>query len=146
MDKRTFAGITFKPTKTGAVRWSQVAKMLRSGRVECTWWTPSNPQSTVSEASSVLRQVEITGRPSRCRVGQHGNYDNPRYKGQRFVQLTFHSNSFVTLYDLSELSEPADGTEVDEAVECEACVGCEVQEDDPPAIVLKGGLRLVVSN
>lgn len=136
MEKQTFAGITFKPTKYGLVRWSQVEMMLRSGQVECTWWTLRCSQNTVSEASAILRQVEVTGRPSPCSVGRHGAYGNPRYQRQPYIRIHFNSNSFATMYDLSKLPELADGTEV---VEVEACVGCE----EPPAF---GKLYLVVSN
>lgn len=102
-----------------------------------------DPQNTVSEASSVLNQAEAIGNPE-CSVGQHQAYGNPRYNGQRCIKVNFQGYLFVTLYDLAELPEQADGTEVDEEA-CEACVGCEGHVE-PPAIVTKGHLRLVIDN
>lgn len=139
--RHIFAGITFKPTKTGAVRWTTVKKMLDRGKVECYWYSRdgSNHLGTIE---SVLRQEARTG-TDRCYLSENTDYGNPRYAHKRFIRVRFHSNSFATIYDLADLPELADGTEVEEV---EACVGCDTVAEDPPALVEKGGLRLVVSN
>ena len=139
--RHTFAGITFKPTKTGTVRWSTVAKILRKGQVECYWYSRDG-SNVLGSPESVLKMARKIGSDWNY-LGEHAEYGNPRYAHKRFIRVSFHSNSFVTLYDLADLPELADGSEVDEV---EACVGCDSVAEDPPALVEKGGLRLVVSN
>lgn len=148
----TFAGVVFKPTKNGVVRWTTVQKMLESGKVECTWYNYDDHQTETgmspSTAQNVLGQVEMF-EAERCYISENGpNGGNPRYSSLRYICVRIHTNMFATIYDLADLPELADGTEVEEVeVEaCEACVGCDVVPDEPEALVEKGGLRLIVSN
>lgn len=144
--RHTFAGINFKPNKKGNVKWATVKKMLEGGKVECTWYNPDGSGTSTAPAQTVIDQAERVG-PDRCYIAENDtNYGNPRYALQRFVRVSFNSNSFVTLYDVGDLAELADGTEVDEA--CQACVGgdCEAIPEEPRALVTMKHLSLIISN
>ena len=127
----TFLSVTFKPSKYGAVRKSQVLKMLKSGQAECYTYEyddMTGVQRSIMDAENLAGLLDE--RRGECRLSYRREYGNPRYANQTYISVRFHGNSFVHIYDVRDLPELAEPTE-------EVSEGCQA---------IQPGLRLAYSS